>query len=64
MKCSKCNNNSVLRVKNSRYRNGLFIRTRVCDSCGYKTITVEIPYEMYRGISGFIESFRKMFKTV
>jgi len=63
MKCFHCDNGS-LRVVSSRYKNKQFIRRRLCDNCGHRVTTVEIPYETYSGILGFVDSFRSLFKTV
>ncbi len=48
MKCPKCVEGEF-RAKGSgmRKRTGFFTRYRVCNKCGYKVRTVEIPYDTY-----------------
>jgi len=63
MRCSKCDNGN-LRVRDNHYEDGIYIRTRVCDSCGYRTKTAEINYEIYKGLAGFIELIKKLAKSL
>jgi len=63
MKCSNCNEGE-LRVRNSKYlNNGVFIRTRKCNECGYITRTAEIPYDLYEGTYAFLKIVNKMSRT-
>jgi hypothetical protein len=51
-------------VNYSRYEKGIFIRYRICDECGYKVQSAEIPYELYSGIRQFIELIRNISKVI
>jgi transcriptional regulator NrdR family protein len=60
MKCSKCKDATSLRVKSSRYKKGIFIRSRECINCGYKITTAEIPYELYDGLVSYAEVIKRI----
>jgi protein-arginine kinase activator protein McsA len=63
MKCKKCDEGRLM-VNSSRYENGVFVRYRICDKCGYKVQSAEVPYELYSGIKQFIELIRDISKVL
>ena len=63
MKCSKCNENT-LRCLNNAYKNNLMVRTRECISCGHRVKTVEIPYEVYEGLTAYIKVIKRLSKVL
>jgi transcriptional regulator NrdR family protein len=60
MECKICKNKSFKVENKWELKNGYYKRSRICNKCGHKIITIELPEEEFNKYIRLVKNLKKI----